>query len=510
MIPRTLRKVLKRSCIAAAGAALLQFFASTHAQEIERLTTAADPARVAAFVTALEHNLPYVPGEMLVRYRSGTRVARQLSALTAVERDVSAVNTRWLGETALITGLPPDDPEHQAAILRLQPEIEYAHPNYIQHLHAIPNDPLFTRQWNMTEINMPQAWDINVSAGRGVIVAVLDSGLTSLNETVGLRFPLPPLGLPLETFSIPFRTNPDLDFSHVLSGAEFTPTGPWSLASGQRALFDAEGHGTHVAGTINEWTNNNFGFTGIASGATLLPIKVCVSDTDVIMAWGRDLRIPAPAGGCDVAGVIQGIRYAVDNGARVVNLSLGGPQPAPAYVDALRYAVSKGAFVAISVGNDALNGNATTYPATYAESISGVVAVGATTPRRTRALYSNFGSYVELVAPGGEGGGVGVDRHCGADSEVIWQIGPNAADLYTLPPRFDRYVEMPDCGTSMASPHVAGAAALLYSQGVTDPAAIEAALERFAVDLGTAGRDPEFGYGLLDVRAALRGLGVVR
>ena len=118
-------------------------------------------------------------------------------------------------------------------------------------------------------------------------------------------------------------------------------------------------------------------------------------------------------------------------------------------------------------------------------------------PGRTRAAYSSFGSYVELAAPGGG---------CTSTADRIWQVEPNSSDLQVVPPRFDRYIAEGECGTSMASPHVAGAAALLRSQGITDPAAIEAALKQFAVDLGSPGQDVQFGYGLIDVRAALLGL----
>jgi serine protease len=473
----------------------------------QTLQPLADPNRVAVAVRAVEQQLDYVPGEVLVKFRAGMSPERKTAALNSIDGGAGSTSQQWIGETLFLSGLQDPDSTHTAQILALQPEVEYAQPNYLRHLDSVPNEPLYSRQWDMDQIGMPRAWDISKNAGKGVVVGVVDSGLTTFQGQLAVRLPLPPSGFFFSTFLVPFAQNPDLDFTRVMAGAEFTYTGPWQTSGGQSLLFDTVGHGTHVAGTIAQWTNNSFGFAGIANGATLLPIKVCEDYMDWVMSWGLSLRIPPTLNAdCDDMHMAQGIRYAVDNGARVINMSIGGPAPDPIVRDAFLYAVSHGTFVAVSAGNDALNGNRTMYPAAYASSIAGVVAVGATTPRRTRALYSSVGSYVELAAPGGEGGLNG----CGNDNEVIWQVGPNDTDALNIPPRFDRYGEKRDCGTSMASPHVAGAAALLYSQGITDPAAIEAALERFAVDLGAPGRDPEFGYGLIDVRAALQGLGVTR
>jgi serine protease len=403
-----------------------------------------------------------------------------------------------------VSGVVESDLEHAAALLRLQPEVEYAHPNYLLRLHSSPNDPQYSRQWNMEQINMPAAWDINVGAGSGVTVAVIDSGLTDVEGVYSVRLPIPPSFFFVVPLPVPFLRPPDFAFERVSNAIEFTPTGPWAV-NGQRVIFDTIGHGTHVAGTIAQQTNNALGFAGVSHGATLMPIKACIGELDIEMAIGRDLQAPRVVEQCASSDLAQAIRYAADNGANVLNMSLGQPFPTPVVQAALTYAVSRGVFVAIASGNEALEGNPTNYPAAYA-SLAGVVAVGATSPRRTRALYSSFGSHLELAAPGGEGGPNG----CGAEAEQVWQVAPDPLSLLVFPPRFDRYISYPLCGTSMASPHVAGAAALLYSQGITDPAAIEAALERFAVDMGTPGRDPEFGYGLIDVRAALRGLGLGR
>jgi serine protease len=279
-------------------------------------------------------------------------------------------------------------------------------------------------------------------------------------------------------------------------------------------VVDMQGHGTHVASTIGEDTNNSIAQAGIAYRVKVMPVKVCVGFWEVQIAMtasGFRGYVPAETGGCPTSEIAAAIRYAADNGAKVINLSLGGSEPSSTIRDALSYAVGKGAFIATSMGNEYEDGNAVSYPAAYAADIDGVMSVGAVGPSLTRAFYSNTGPHIEISAPGGD------DREGGANG-MIWQSTIAASDSMptaVIAPRFDRYVEGAYEGTSMAAPHVSGIAALVISQGVTSPAAVEAIIRQTARPLGnqsaqTPGRNQEYGYGLIQPRAALRGFGVAQ
>jgi serine protease len=416
-----------------------------------------------------------------------------------VRAGVESGNARWLGDTLWIRATGEPDPEGLSAALRLQPEVEWAQPNYWYQLKTTPNDPSYTRQWNFDLINMPRAWDINNGSSDSMIVAVIDSGVTTVTTSFG--FPLW-TGSRIETVNIPFRTNTDINASRILAGRDFIFwNGP---------VLDMVGHGTHVAATAVEETNNAVALAGIAHRARLMPLKVCIGYWElqiVTSAQGIPGFVdPREEGGCSTSAMVQAIRFAADNGAQVANVSIGGPGASPALLDALQYAVGRGTFISIAIGNEFEDGNPTEYPAAYAPQVEGAMAVGAVGRSSRRAFYSNTGSHLEIMAPGGDsrdGGVAGVVLQMSLDEDLF--------DPFTIiRPRFDSYVETPNQGTSMAAPHVAGVAALLRSQGITSPAAIEAALKRFAHDLGPAGRDNDFGFGLIDARATLRGLGVAR
>jgi serine protease len=173
--------------------------------------------------------------------------------------------------------------------------------------------------------------------------------------------------------------------------------------------------------------------------------------------------------------------------------------------------VSKGAFITIAGGNDFLDGNPVPRFAEFATQFDGVVSVGAMGRDRVRATYSATGSWLELMAPGGDvvrNGVPGMILQQTYDFDFTDTFGNGPIGFKA--PRFDVFEYIYYEGTSMATAHVSGLAAMLYQQGITKPAAIEAALKRSATDLGPAGRDDQYGYGMINARAAVRGLGIIR
>jgi serine protease len=225
-----------------------------------------------------------------------------------------------------------------------------------------------------------------------------------------------------------------------------------------------------------------------------------------------DFIFGSPNDGTDDV-IARAVRYAADNGADVINMSIGREVGGPATVvnEAIRYAISQGVFVAVAAGNTADQGNLPSRTAEESPNIDGMVAVAAVGRTLERAYYSTTNSYVEISAPGGDlrqsttGGGV-LQQTLDQDLVHTYSAGPSAFRA----PRGDSFAYYFFQGTSMATPHVSGLAALLKQQGITSPAAIEAAMKRFARDLGAAGVDTSYGHGLIQPRTTLRGLGLAR
>ena len=429
---------------------------------------------------------------IIVKFADGATPEARVRMLSGI-RGTRLPAQAW-ADFDLVTLPPGEDPVRAAAALSDRPGVEYAQPRYRVHKLFVPNDPLYSRQWNFPAIDMERAWDINQGASSKVVVAVLDTGAafrtTTLRLTGQAIFPFPPLG----QVDVPFAAAPEL-------GGADRFVAPRDFIWNTDLPLDMDGHGTHITGTIGQVTNNGSGVAGLAFNVRLMPIKVLDGDWDAIFN--------SPFIATDDL-IARAIRYAADNGAHVLNLSVGreGP-PAPAVRAAIEYAVGRGVFVAVAAGNEFEIGNPPNRYADFAADIAGMVAVGATGRSNQRAFYSSTGPHVELVAPGGD------MRRGGATAGILQQTyDSDVVDRFFLsrfgPPRFDVFVYDYYQGSSMAAPHVAGFAALLIQQGITRPAVIEALMKATATDLGKPGRDDEYGYGLISPRAALRGMGLLK
>jgi serine protease len=445
----------------------------------------------------------YVPGSIVVKFRAGTSATARRSMAALVDGDMTpAMSNANFDVLRFEDGA---DAERVAARLSQQPDVEYAQARYLVRPLYVPNDPLYFRQWNFPAIDMERAWDINTGGSPSITVAVLDTGVAyrsgllrhnaiAWTDENGRRFPA------LGVLDIPFAAAPDL------AGPDRF-VAPRDFIWGDVLPFDLDGHGTHVAGTLGQLTNNNVGAAGMAFNVRIMPVKV------IDGVW--DLVFNSPFVGTDDT-VARGVRYAVDNGAKVLNMSIGrsGP-PAPVVEDAIRYAVSRGAFVAVAGGNEFLRGPAPQRLAEFAPAVDGMVAVGAVGQDKLRAAYSSIGSFIELMAPGGDftrpapAGIVPGILQQTLDLDLVETFAAGPGSRYRAP-RFDSFQYFYFTGTSMATPHVAGFAAMLMQQGITSPAAVEAIMKQFATDLGPAGRDDEYGHGLINPRAALRGMGLAK
>jgi serine protease len=306
-----------------------------------------------------------------------------------------------------------------------------------------PNDPLYKHQWHMAQIGMPRAWPL--AETDGVIVAVIDTGVAYEDWQK-------------------FHMVPDLAGVKFTHGYDFVGNNPHGV--------DDHGHGTHVAGTIAQATNNGLGVAGVAPGVTIMPLKVL-----------------GARGSGSVAGIADAIRYAADNGAKVINMSLGGRMRSAVLARAVKYAHDKGVTVICAAGNDGQD--RVSYPAAY----EGAVAIAATQFDETTTFYSNRGKEIDVAAPGGN---TRVDQNGDGMPDGVLQNTIVVGD-----PTKDGY--FPFMGTSMASPHAAGVAALIVGAGVTEPDAVEKILKDSA-RAPKAGKleANRYGAGIIDAPGAIK------
>ncbi len=237
------------------------------AQQAPRPEFLTTPEQREALELAAVRGLDYVPGEVIVKFRLGVTGAGQTRALDALRSRPLPDRLQWISDRTARLRVDGDlDSPAIAATLSRQPEVEYAHPNWLLKKNLVPNDTSYgTRQWNMTAINMPGAWDVNPGAS-GITVAVIDSGMTSVTATYGFKTWS---GTAIVTDDMPFAISPDFDPARIATGRDFVFwTGP---------VLDSDGHGTHVAATVAQSTNNNLGYAGVAYNAKVMPLKACLS-----------------------------------------------------------------------------------------------------------------------------------------------------------------------------------------------------------------------------------------
>ena len=300
-----------------------------------------------------------------------------------------------------------------------------------------PNDPRFNEQWNFQMVKAEEAWE--VSKGKGVVVAVIDTGVAFANNRKGKQ-------------------------ARDFSGTSFVPG--YDFVNHDAMPNDDQGHGTHVAGTIAETTNNAEGVAGLAFEAKIMPLKVLSS-----------------TGSGRTTDIAEAIRWAADHGANVINMSLGGPLPDNLMASACEYAKNKGVTIICAAGNSGREGVG--YPAAYKD----CVAISSVGPSGNLSFFSSWGKQVALAAPGG-------DKQAGGDAGGILQNTVLKGDNGNVE---DDYYAFQ--GTSMASPHAAAVAALIVSQGVQKPDDVKAILQKSAVKKGDA---KHYGAGVLNAAAAVK------
>lgn len=402
---------------------------------------------------------PYKSGEVIVKFQNAVSQGHEERAILEAG-GLRARQAPYGGHyvVSLDAGVGVED---AVARFRAMPDVEYAEPNILFRAAFNPNDNYFRFQWNFEQIGANRTWDIQ-KGQTDVAIAVIDTGIA------------------YEDFGV-YRRAPDWGSRVFLQGHDFV--------NDDDHANDDDSHGTHVASTIGEATDNGEGVAGLAFDCALMPVKVLDNNGNGFLS--------------DVA---AGIDYAINftqNGThpvKVINMSLGADSPSETLRRAVERAEAAGIVVVAASGNDGEDG--VDYPAAYPT----VIAVGAVDQRKLKTSYSNFGAELDLVAPGGD---VEQDANNDGDPDGILQQTFDPF-LAATQGRYDAFAYWYFDGTSQATPHVSAAAALLITQGITLPSAVRKALFDSAEDLGTAGRDDRYGNGLVRPAEALKGLGLIK
>jgi serine protease len=357
-------------------------------------------------------------------------------------------------------------------------DVETARLNYIYKPMAMPDDPNFAAQWHYPLINLPQAWDVSQGSAN-VIVAVIDTGVL-LNHPDFVNLDSSSQLVPGFDFIRDATVAADNDSDNIIGDIDDDPNDPGDRGLGFASTF----HGTHVAGTIAAATNNATGVAGVGWNVKVMPLRA--------LGFGGGTSYDIEQAVLFAAGLPNDSGTVPAQKADVINLSLGGTGGAGATPPAYLQARAAGVIIVAAAGNDA--SNLPVFPASYDDA---VISVSAVDLNKSRAYYSNFGSHVDVAGPGGDasqnlngdGFADGIMSTVGSDisSSIVFSYGLKQ-------------------GTSMATPHIAGVAALMKSvYSSLTPDEFVSALQSGAIteDLGVIGRDDQFGHGLIDALGAV-------
>jgi serine protease len=411
----------------------------------------------------------FVPGELIVWFDA--KIAKSDAYVSVKRMGGEIVKRSAVTPTRMLVSVPEGEEDASLRSYGAMEAVSGVEKNYIYHALWAPNDSFYKHQWHYNKekfIYAEEGWDVQ-RGDPGVVVAVIDTGVAYE------KFAVPP-NEQAEVAGSTYARAPDLAGTHFVPGYDFV--------HGDEHPNDQNGHGTHVAGTIAQTTDNGADVAGLSHKCSVMPIQVLDY-----------------TGSGTAFNVAEGIDFARINGAEVINMSLGGPAMSSVIKTACDDAEAAGIVVLAASGNDGLG--AIGYPAGY----DSVVAVGAVDFKGELAYYSNYGQGQELVAPGGdvrvdESGDGYPDGVLQMTYDQLYREGP--PEVLTNVTTFANYFFQ---GTSMACPHAAALAALIVANGVTDNDAVRQKLRETATDLGTTGFDVKYGYGLINCKAALRPTG---
>lgn len=351
-------------------------------------------------------------GHLIIKYKKSSKIA----AIKGIYKSKEIIG----GKTIDLKLKENQNTDKAIEKIDKDPNVEYVEPNYLRKASVTPNDYYYSLQWGLEKIKAPSGWNYETGGSNQVIIAVVDTGV-DLNH-------------------------PDLS-AKIVAGKD--------IVNDDNTAQDDHGHGTHVAGIAAASTNNSLGVAGVSWQAKIMPIKVLDSDGSGYDSW-----------------VAQGIREAVDRGADIINMSLGGAGYSETLRSATDYAYANNVLVVAAAGN---SGDSTMlYPAGNPN----VMGVGATNKSDTRAEFSTYNSSVDISAPGD------------TIASTYWYYGSHVYAYLS--------------GTSMATPYVAGLAALVKSKWPSYSASqVAGRIMDFSDDLGPYGRDNYYGHGRINVADAL-------